>query len=385
MPTRVRMTCLLILPVLISVAVEPSTTLAVNVIGSSQTSAGVTGNPGKPGIDDFDNYYGPFGESSSSVAFNGGKALATAKSLTGCTTSTPQSGVVTAFVDVVHADRSKYAAGHAEVGLLVTPETFMQRLTYVSYVSVNTEIPGYTGGYIGSLQLPSGNDSGFVDFGPAAIGIAAQITESTSYYIQHQAGIVSIIWSLGPLPGETPDDPVPSDEPVDVAGYQLFAPVSQSYGVGPILYTAPPCEHEELPLAADTIESAGAMLAPVYRIESLGPKLTTFVIPNALPGDSLYTVSFDGNVVPLTPGVPIDFTQYVPGGIAEFRLSDIDASAVSSLTDPVPFVTGLTFANEGLAIVNFTIVPEPSTFALAMVTATFGFSYVWRHREHERH
>jgi hypothetical protein len=91
-------------------------------------------------------------------------------------------------------------------------------------------------------------------------------------------------------------------------------------------------------------------------------------------GDEEFEIVFAGEpapfTVPYTAGTTLDFTQYVPGGVASFYLTGIDPAEAIQPDELNPFVSGLQFANNGSAEVRFipwnavAIVPEPGGMAL---------------------
>jgi hypothetical protein len=72
------------------------------------------------------------------------------------------------------------------------------------------------------------------------------------------------------------------------------------------------------------------------------------------------------------PGTLFDVTQYVPGGVTEFYLSGIDATEDFRLNEVAPFVSGIRFANDGLADIGIAGVGAGARLAAARTTVRAG-------------
>jgi Nidogen-like len=109
-----------------------------------------------------------------------------------------------------------------------------------------------------------------------------------------------------------------------------------------------------------------------YTVQS-GPNFSSVLLPTGI-GDDLYDLfSFDTTLgtyvdsgTDIAGGVVFNFA---PGGVDRFSIRGIETSANLNPNDPTAFVTGLTFANTGNAVVfqspvvvntDSTAVPEPS-------------------------
>ncbi len=70
---------------------------------------------------------------------------------------------------------------------------------------------------------------------------------------------------------------------------------------------------------------------------------------------------------PITAEVPFDLRPWVSEGVSAFAITGIDPSAGLDPTDPTAFVTGLTFAQDGVVSLTMTpiTIPEPASLMLA--------------------
>ncbi|TRT44064.1 MAG: PEP-CTERM sorting domain-containing protein [Microcystis aeruginosa Ma_QC_C_20070703_M131] len=92
------------------------------------------------------------------------------------------------------------------------------------------------------------------------------------------------------------------------------------------------------------------------------------LIPAPLPnGDSSFTLELPGGVgsFPLTAGTTFNLLDYNALGFSSFRISGIDTMEMLDPTNPLAFVTGLSFTSSGTVnvtqnpiVVN---IPEPSS------------------------
>jgi hypothetical protein len=183
-------------------------------------------------------------------------------------------------------------------------------------------------------------------------------------------GSAMILWSFDnmPLPGATKTKPIilagglmatqgkkkdgrgdNATGPANGTAVNLVAPTSGSYGVTNSIFAGPASGTSAQPIAA----------APGINFESLGPKITTFTIPDTLPnGDATFTVSFNGFTQTLNAGATIDFTSLVPGGVSNFHLAGFSPGLQLAQDNAPPFVWGATYAADGLAQVNIYTVPN---------------------------
>lgn len=87
-------------------------------------------------------------------------------------------------------------------------------------------------------------------------------------------------------------------------------------------------------------------------------RFETVLIPAPLPnGDREFQVEFEGTVAPLRAGQQYNFTDTVPGGVTQFRITEISTAEALDPADTRAFVTGLTFAGERSEDFEFTMVP----------------------------
>lgn len=95
-----------------------------------------------------------------------------------------------------------------------------------------------------------------------------------------------------------------------------------------------------------------------YWVNDISPNIESVLIPAPLPGgDDAFEVQFGGTSHVLTAASTFFFTDHVPEGVREFTISGIDEAEALSPTDPVAFVTGLTFVD--LAPVGSTLFMDP--------------------------
>ncbi len=168
------------------------------------------------------------------------------------------------------------------------------------------------------------------------------------------------------------EDDYTISRPTSVSGSYLV-PIIDDYGRTNPIYSGD--RNKPLPLQAN-LGSASAFIATAtsepnvvaYGFGVSDNIFTHFTLPFALRnGETEFSVAFDGQVVPYTVGETLDFTQYRPGGIDTFLMFGIDGYIAFDPSEPVPFVSGLQFANNGIAdvaIVPFVSVPEPASVAL---------------------
>jgi hypothetical protein len=96
-------------------------------------------------------------------------------------------------------------------------------------------------------------------------------------------------------------------------------------------------------------------------------------IPAPLPnGDRAFTLIVSGQSFELLAGQVFDFTSIDPLGVASFKIVDIDTSEALDPADPMAFVTGLSFVDDGgsgngsMLMKPILAVPELATWAQAL-------------------
>lgn len=167
------------------------------------------------------------------------------------------------------------------------------------------------------------------------------------------------------VPGADPNDPIlpiDGDDPND--GFDFIIDVGDT-GVG-----IDPTQ----PIFIDPVVSVG------YIYESAGPAFATILLPDLPEGDDLYSVygwngsSFDFLGV-ASAGITFDLLAFNPGGYNKIKVGDIEPQNLLDPSDPVAFVTGLTFVGGGsgfgLKMIpltqNYNPVPTPMTPALLLL------------------
>jgi len=146
----------------------------------------------------------------------------------------------------------------------------------------------------------------------------------------------------------TPAEDNDNTTPAITTGINL-TPVFGSFGRTNFSFVGPPVDN--------TPVGSGQAINIVtgYRYSVAENMFTHFTMPAALPGgDNALQVEVGGNIVPYTPGDTFDLTQYVAGGVDEFFLSGIDVTEDFRLNEVAPFVSGIRFANDGLADIRIT-------------------------------
>jgi hypothetical protein len=91
-----------------------------------------------------------------------------------------------------------------------------------------------------------------------------------------------------------------------------------------------------------------------------GPLFASVLIPSALPnGDSNFILELPGfGNFPLISGTPFDLLTLNPLGFNNFSITGIDTSEMLDPTNPLAFVTGLSFTNNGTVNVTQTPIIE---------------------------
>lgn len=267
---------------------------------------------------------------------------------------------------------------------------------------LSIDIPGSGKQYFGS-----GSGSGIRYSEPGYEGHASFAAELGAAYAEnHDFLVFSYLWVAGPagggLPGKTPqwpiaavtpgtldpesddagggddddddDDDKPGVPPAEVSGAFLTAP-SAEFST-PIIAEAGFGKGEDGMLFFDPAWSASYLYTIAHN------RATELLIPSALPGgDTEFAVRFGENgehTYPVTAGVVFDFDAYVPEGVSWFVLSGLDLDVVPDpLADP-PFVTGLTFAEDGVAHLRIraeaALVPEPASATLLCAGGLFALA-----------
>lgn len=101
-----------------------------------------------------------------------------------------------------------------------------------------------------------------------------------------------------------------------------------------------------------------------YAIGQGDPLFGSVILPQGI-GDGIYDLMYEGQSITLQGGVEHIFE----GGVATFSVRGIEPSAGLSPSDPLAFVTSLTFVADGtftgtMTPVTVEVIPEPSTWAL---------------------
>ena len=143
--------------------------------------------------------------------------------------------------------------------------------------------------------------------------------------------------------------------PTNGTAVNLVGPLSGDYGVTSPIYAG----------SSGSGGGGGADLSS-YDFQSVSDSLfTSFIIPDALPnGDTSFLLKF-GTFSEIVPtGTLFDFTPFAAGGVSDFTLSGINPGLAADDSGAPPFVWGATYSQDGVAEVNITALPEPSTFVL---------------------
>ncbi len=127
-----------------------------------------------------------------------------------------------------------------------------------------------------------------------------------------------------------------------------------------------------------------------YAVTS-GPNFASVLVPEALPnGDSEFTLDLGiHGLFALLAGVEFDLLAVVAEGLSSFSILEIDTDEGLDPTDPLAFVTGLTFVDGGEVTVTqdpivehvAATIPEPGTFGL-FALGLLGFGVLSRRRRH---
>ena len=186
--------------------------------------------------------------------------------------------------------------------------------------------------------------------------------------------------------------PTSVDLPEVINGARLTSPIFGAFGQSSPLYAGPNVGNQSISSqlasrdsGAKIALSMGTMIDPLIPLEFQLPSAVTayrytisdnmfthFILPEELPGgDNALLVEIGNDVFPYTPGELFDFTQHVPGGVAEFFLSGIDINEAFQLDERAPFVSGMRFAENGIANIEISpadiviFVPEPGSASMA--------------------
>ena len=130
-----------------------------------------------------------------------------------------------------------------------------------------------------------------------------------------------------------------------------------------------------------------------YEVLPSDPLMTEVVLPVLPFGDNLYDLFLFAAGLPVDTGIdligglPFDLTSVGPGGVAKFGIRGIELPGLDP-SDPLAFVTGLTFAGAATASLTMTPIttstdpiPEPSTFVLFGIGLLSVVGYGWRRRK----
>jgi hypothetical protein len=176
-------------------------------------------------------------------------------------------------------------------------------------------------------------------------------------------------------PNQQPDPDPSADNPGYTFTFRQFPTFAAGSGATPAQPLAPSGTDPLLGFlfgfntgsAGDNFFWIDPLVAVGYDYEITGSNVTSIVVP-ALPGDSSFGLSlFDGsNFVfdqTITGGVAHNFA---PGGVSKFRVDAIDPGEALDPTDPLAFVTGMTFADPNATVqvamlpLTFNTDPQPS-------------------------
>lgn len=162
------------------------------------------------------------------------------------------------------------------------------------------------------------------------------------------------------------------------ASMMVVVPIDIAIGDGtlenPFLPTPDPTNPDgfsfvDIPIVPGQIFFFDPDVAVGYDYAVTGDALfASVLIPAPLPnGDSSFTLELPGGVgsFPLTAGTTFNLLDYNALGFSSFRISGIDTMEMLDPTNPLAFVTGLSFTSSGTVnvtqnpiVVN---IPEPSS------------------------
>ena len=226
---------------------------------------------------------------------------------------------------------------------------------------------GGSGG-LGGTPAQAGFDAGnLTDFYtlPGSRTDAVLNLVNTSNVSEATPGLWSFAVRNGQLPGATPDNPHMPVIVDDTFTFDFNINLNQQVFIDPVV-----------------------AIGYDYQVTS-GPNFAGVLLP--VLGDNIYDLYlwngtnwlFSQN---LTGGTAFAFLS---GGVDRFRILGIEAGLGLDPTDPIAFVTGLTFVDAGQVQMSMTPitfdtgnnpVPEPGTFLL-MGFGLFGISYLGRRRK----
>jgi len=125
------------------------------------------------------------------------------------------------------------------------------------------------------------------------------------------------------------------------------------------------------------------IIATGYDYVATDVPFASVLIPEALPnGDSEFQLLVGSQIIDLNAGDTFDLTTIASGGVSAFGIRGIDTSEMIDPNDPTAFVTGLSFAQGGVASsfkMTAVIVPEPSSCLAIGLFA--GFAAIRRRRK----
>ena len=164
-----------------------------------------------------------------------------------------------------------------------------------------------------------------------------------------------------PDPGFAPGNPIlPVGTPLPGGGFQFL--VDCGYIEGLALRNPFGC-------IAGSASAPGGPVTPVfidpplatgyqYLADSGAPNFGSVYIPAPMPGGQAeFTVQYNGLSARLTAGHIFRFTDQVPAGVASFSVTGIDVTENLDPTNPLSFVTGVTFLTTNNTIASFKMVP----------------------------
>jgi hypothetical protein len=177
--------------------------------------------------------------------------------------------------------------------------------------------------------------------------------QNTSNVSPETPGLWSFAIREGAVPGETPENPLIPVVTEDGFNFDFNVQLGQQIFIDPVI-----------------------AVGYDYVVNS-GPNFQTVLLPTIAGDDGIYTLfGFDGTdfTIPLGELLAGELFDFGTGGVAAFRVVGIDLAALLDPLNPVAFVTGLTFVDEGQVNMtqtpltfNTDAVPEPSSMAMLLL------------------